>query len=63
MGVKYVLSEPTPPTWWAKNKVIVCSVACLLVGLYIGNGNDGQAAPATTPTPVPSITPTRSAKN
>ena len=63
MGVKYVLSEPTPPTWWAKNKVIVCSVACLLVGIYIGTGNDGQAGPATTPTPAPSITSTRSAKN
>nr|WP_011265218.1 hypothetical protein [Streptomyces sp. F11]AAX51323.1 unknown [Streptomyces sp. F11] len=56
MGVKYVLTEPAPPGWWAKNKVIVCSVACLLIGFYIGGGNDGQAEPANTPTP--SITPT-----
>ena len=62
MGVKYVLTEPAPPGWWAKNKVIVCSVACLLIGLYIGGGNDGQEQPANTPTPTPSITPTRPSK-
>ncbi|MEV5440805.1 hypothetical protein AB0K80_33100 [Streptomyces sp. NPDC052682] len=62
MGVKYVLSEPTPPGWWAKNKVIVCSVASLLAGLYLAGGCDHQATPSPAPAPSPTATATRSSK-
>ncbi|MEV5204902.1 hypothetical protein [Streptomyces sp. NPDC053720] len=50
MGVKYVLSDPAPPTWWAKNKVFVCSVVSLLAGFYLANGCDESATPAPVPT-------------
>lgn len=52
MGVKYVLSEPTPPGWWAKNKAIVCAVAGLAAGLYLAGGCDQEAAPAPSQTPI-----------
>ncbi|MFD5428510.1 hypothetical protein [Streptomyces sp. NPDC127084] len=63
MGVKYVLSEPTPPGWWARNKVLVCSVASLFAGLYLAGGCDNQASPAPHPTPTPAVTSTRDGKS
>ncbi|TJZ41199.1 hypothetical protein FCH28_37570 [Streptomyces piniterrae] len=63
MGVKYVLSEPTPPGWWAKNKALVCSVASLLAGLYLGGGCDQKASPAPSQTPTPSAPPTHPSKD
>jgi hypothetical protein len=60
MGVKYVLSEPTPPGWWAKNKPVVYAIAGLAAGIYLAGGCDTDAAPAPSPSPRPSITTTPS---
>lgn len=60
MGVKYVLSEPEPPTWWARNKAAVYAVVGLAVGFYLagGGGQDAGPAPQPGPTPSASATPT-----
>ncbi|WP_331717681.1 hypothetical protein OG264_39640 (plasmid) [Streptomyces xanthophaeus] len=60
MGVRYVVSEPDPPTWWAKNKAAVYAVLGLAVGFYLAGGGGGDAQPAPGPVtgPTASTTPT-----
>ncbi|MYW68545.1 hypothetical protein GTY65_31370 [Streptomyces sp. SID8379] len=61
MGVKYVLSEPLPPSWWAKNKAAVAAVAGLAIGFYLAGGCDaGSGSTPHHPSPSPSITQPRS---
>ncbi|MER5641869.1 hypothetical protein ABT095_33650 [Kitasatospora sp. NPDC002227] len=59
MSVRFVISDPPPPTWWAKNKVVVSSIAGVLLGLWFGGGFTGSQA-ATCPTVNPSPTATSS---
>ncbi|THA28251.1 hypothetical protein E4198_00100 [Streptomyces sp. RKND-216] len=58
MGVKYVISEPPGPTWWARNKVVITAVAALAAGIWIGG--QGDAATSDGPRPQPSPTATAS---
>lgn len=62
MGVKYVLSEPTPPGWWAKHKAMVAAGAGLALGLYLAGGCDQKATPNPQPSPTPTVTSTRTPK-
>lgn len=48
MPVRYVIADPEPPTWWARNKAWFCTVVGLLIGLYIGAGG---TLTITTPAP------------
>ncbi|MET9366082.1 hypothetical protein ABZX93_35000 [Streptomyces sp. NPDC006632] len=60
MGVKYVLSEPLPPSWWAKNKAVVAAVAGVALGLYFAGGCDDTATSCPNhPSPSPSVTQSR----
>jgi hypothetical protein len=61
LSVRYVISEPTPPTWWAKNKATVCCIAGLLAGLWLGGGLTGPqaaACPGSRPSPAATSGPT-----
>jgi hypothetical protein len=59
MGVKYVLSEPEPPTWWTRNKMLAASVAFLVIGYWLAGGCEGDASPhPSTPSPSPSVSRT-----
>lgn len=56
MGVKYVLSEPQKPGWWARNKAIVYLSVGLATGVWIAGGCDnasphGPSAPSHSPSP------------
>jgi hypothetical protein len=62
VGVKYVLSEPTPPGWWAKNKALVYAVAGLVAGFWIAGGCDRDASPHERPGPSPSPSVSRPAR-
>lgn len=60
MGTKYVISEPSPPSWWAQNKAVAYAVVGLAVGLYFGGGCDDQKTteptpPTSTTSPSPSV--------
>lgn len=68
MGVRYVISDPEPeePTWWAKNKAIVCAGIGLAAGLWLAGACDhhGSATPdpATSTSPAATATPHGSAR-
>ncbi|MFD7262981.1 hypothetical protein [Streptomyces sp. NPDC059874] len=61
MGVRYVVSEPDPPTWWAKNKAAVYAVLGLAAGFYLAGGGGGDAQPAPGPAPGPTVSTTPTA--
>ncbi|MCZ7430112.1 hypothetical protein [Streptomyces sp. WMMC1477] len=54
MGVKYVIAEPEPPTWWQQHRTKFIATATLLLGYWLGSTvappADG-AVPEPTPTP------------
>ncbi|GGT78839.1 hypothetical protein ABT368_31840 [Streptomyces althioticus] len=62
MGVKYVIVEPDPPGWWARNKFKTVVVLAVAAVFYL-HGRDGQPAdnPQPRPTPNPSASTSRSA--
>jgi hypothetical protein len=64
MGTKYLITEPSDPSWWVKNKALVYGGAGLLLGLYLAGGCDQDARtephPAPRPTSTSSTTPSGS---
>lgn len=63
MGVKYVLSEPSPPGWWARNKAVLYAVVGLVAGFWIAGGCDQDASPnGPSPSPSPSSSVSRPAR-
>lgn len=61
MGVKYVIVEPDPPGWWARNRFKAVVVLAVVAVAYL-NGRDGSASgPQPGPTPSPSASVSRSA--
>ncbi|MCM2424274.1 hypothetical protein [Streptomyces sp. RKAG293] len=71
MGVKYLLTTPEPPTWWARYKTVVWGVVGLLIGLQLSGTHGSTPAPSPTPgattrspsphRPTPSLTPRKTA--
>lgn len=62
MGVKYVISDPPGPTWWARHKGAICVLVGLVGGFYLAGGCGTDASPAG-PHPTPSHTPSVTATN
>lgn len=62
MGVKYVIVEPDPPGWWARNKVKAVVVLAVVAVAYLNGRENGSAnGPQPRPTPSPSASVSRSA--
>ncbi|WP_374778665.1 hypothetical protein OG756_42190 (plasmid) [Streptomyces sp. NBC_01310] len=56
MGVKYVIVEPDPPGWWARNKATAIVVLAVAAVLYLHGRENGPAAdPQPRPTPTPGV--------
>ncbi|MEV7602915.1 hypothetical protein AB0O91_36675 [Kitasatospora sp. NPDC089797] len=52
--MRYLISEPDPPTWWQKHRPTVCAVVGLAAGAWLASAaGHGGAAPAG-PDPSPS---------
>lgn len=62
MGTKYLITEPSEPGWWPKNKSTVFAVAGLVVGLYFGGGcgQDAHTEQPEAPRPSTSTSPSTS---
>lgn len=54
MGVKYVIAEPEPPTWWQQHRTKVIATTALLAGYWLGS----TIAPPADARPEPNPTPT-----
>lgn len=59
MGVKYVLVEPDPPSWWVRNKTKVVIACAVVAVLYLRDGNGAADDGPPRPTPTPSVSATR----
>ncbi|GAA1376699.1 hypothetical protein ACFPK5_00900 [Streptomyces beijiangensis] len=57
MGVKYVIVEPDPPSWWTRNQLKVVIVTAVVAVLYLrGAADQGTAdGPQHRPTPTPGV--------
>ncbi|NEE36976.1 hypothetical protein G3M53_67710 [Streptomyces sp. SID7982] len=61
MGVKYVIVEPDPPGWWARNKFKTVVVLAVAAVVYLQGRDNGSAdGPQPRPTPSPSASVSRS---
>lgn len=52
-AVEYVITKPSPASWWKRNKHLVLLCVGLLVGAWMANDAEGNAA-GSTDRPVPS---------
>lgn len=56
MGVRYVIVEPDPPGWWARNKFKAVVVLAVAAVLYLHGRENGPAdGPQPGPAPTPSV--------
>lgn len=45
-GVEYVITKPSPPSWWKKNRHLVLLVVGLLLGAWLVSDHDSAATPS-----------------
>lgn len=43
LRVEYVVTQPSPPSWWKKNRHLVLLVVGLLVGAWLVGHHDNTA--------------------
>lgn len=46
LPVRYVLTDPAPPTWWKNNRHVVLLVVGLFVGGWLVDGHGDTSEPA-----------------
>ncbi|UFQ18895.1 MULTISPECIES: hypothetical protein [Streptomyces] len=51
--VEYVLSKPSAPSWWRRNRHLVLLVVGLIVGAWLVDGGPGGAAAPAPDQPRP----------
>jgi hypothetical protein len=59
VGVKYVIVEPDPPGWWARNKFKTVVVLAVVAVVYL-QGRDHGTADGPQPRPAPTASVHRS---